>query len=133
MVKRMFCLLLGFLLTTGSALAQEIPVETMFKKSEFRSIQLSPDRKLLAALVPYKGRFNISIIDLEKRSRSLLTSVMETDVDSFFWLGNDRIVFTTGDQQGFEFRGDGGLYAVDIDGNNSRELNKPISTRLASG
>lgn len=54
-------------------------------------------------------------------------------MDSFFWLGSDRIIFATGDRQGFEFRGNGGLYAVDIDGRNSRELNKPNSTQLAAG
>lgn len=133
MVKQILSLLFGFFLSAGAVSAQEIPVEKMFKKPEFGSIQLSPDRKLLAALAPYKGRFNISILDLEKRTLSRLTGVTATDVDSFFWLGNDRIIFSTGDRQGFEFRGDGGLYAVNIDGSSSRELNKPIRARLDEG
>jgi dipeptidyl aminopeptidase/acylaminoacyl peptidase len=133
MVKQILSLLFCFFLSAGAVGAQEIPVEKMFKKPEFGSIQLSPDRKLLAALAPYNGRFNISILDLEKRALSRLTGVTATDVDSFFWLGNDRIIFSTGDRQGFEFRGDGGLYAVNIDGSSSRELNKPIRARLGEG
>lgn len=132
-MQRILSLLFFLLLVVHAAIAQEIPVEKMFKKSEFGSIQLSPDGKLLAALAPYKGRFNISVLDLEKRSISRLTGITATDVDSFFWLSNDRIIFATGDRQGFEFRGDGGLYAVDIDGSNSRELNKPILARLDAG
>jgi dipeptidyl aminopeptidase/acylaminoacyl peptidase len=133
MLNRVISLLFCILFFAGTLRAEEIPVEKMFKKAEFGSIQLSPDRKLLAALAPYKGRFNISVLDLEKRTLSRLTGVTETDVDNFLWLSNDRIIFSTGDRQGFEFRGDGGLYSVDIDGSNGRELNKPIRARLAQG
>ncbi len=49
---------LGMVLAAMPALAaqaQEIPVETLFKKAEFGSIQLSPNGKLLGAVVQSKG------------------------------------------------------------------------------
>ena len=127
---------LGIVLAAMPALAaqaQEIPVETLFKKAEFGSIQLSPNGKLLAAVVPVKGRFNLAIMDMDKRSLTRLTGLDETDVAGYFWIGNDRLVFSTADQQGFESRGDGGLYAINVDGSNPRELSKPFRASLAEG
>jgi dipeptidyl aminopeptidase/acylaminoacyl peptidase len=133
MVSRIFSMMFCFLLFAGSLSAQEIPVEKMFKKSEFGSIQLSPDRKLLAAVAPYKGRYNISVLDLEKRTLNRLTGVTETDVNDYFWIGSDRIIFSTADRQGFESRGDGGLYAINVDGSEGRELNKPVRAKANEG
>ena len=127
---------LGIVLAAMPALAaqaQEIPVETLFKKAEFGSIQLSPNGTLLAAVVPVKGRFNLAIMDMDKRSLTRLTGLDETDVAGYFWIGNDRLVFSTADQQGFESRGDGGLYAINVDGSNPRELSKPFRASLAEG
>ena len=105
----------------------------MFKKPEFGSIQLSPNQKLLAVIAPLKGRLNIAILDMEKKSIFRLTALTDTDVQSYFWLTNDRIVFATGDAQGFDFRGNGGVYAVNTDGGGGKELNKPSRSRAADG
>ncbi len=121
------------LVVNGIVSAKEIPVEMMFKKAEFGSIQLSPNGKLLGALAPRNGRFNLVVLDLEKKSLARVTNVAETDVDSFFWLSNERMVFSTADRQGLETRGDGGVYAVDATGQNGRELSKPIRSILADG
>ena len=115
------------------ASAQEILVETLFKKPEFSSIALSPNTKLLAAIAPYKGRNNLVVLDLDKKSLNRVTGATDTDIERFFWLGNGRLIFTTGDQQGFEFRGNGGVYAIDADGINARELNKPSRAKANDG
>lgn len=128
-----FIFSVGFVFFAQTSTAQEIPVETFFRKSEFGSIQLSPDRKFLAAVAPFKGRFNLSIIDMEKKARFRLTALTDTDIDSYQWVGSDRLVFSTADRQGFETRGDGGLYAIDVDGSNARELSKPFRVRAAEG
>jgi dipeptidyl aminopeptidase/acylaminoacyl peptidase len=129
MLTRLKALLLGSALAFGLAFtaaqtcAQEIPVETLFKRGEFRSLALSPDGKKLAAIAPSKGRYNLAVLDIEKRQLSRVTAFEDSDVNSYFWVNNDRLVFTTGDQQGFEFRGDGAVFAVNIDGSQARELN----------
>jgi len=118
---------------SASAFSQEIPVETFFKKSEFRSLILSPDGKLLGAVAPIKGRFNLVVVDLEKKSVTPVTSFTTTDVNNYFWVSNQRLVLTTGDQQGFEFRGNGGVFAVNFDGSDSRTLNQPILAQFNDG
>lgn len=113
--------------------AQEIPVETLFKRGEFRALILSPDGKKVAAISPYKGKFNLAVVDLEKNQLKRVTGFDFTDVNSYFWVGNERLVFSTGDQQGFDFRGNGAVYAINVDGSESRELNPPISAQASSG
>ena len=113
--------------------AQEIPVETLFKRDEFRALILSPDGKKVAAISPYKGKFNLAVVDLEKNQLKRVTGFDFTDVNSYFWVGNERLVFSTGDQQGFDFRGNGAVYAINVDGSESRELNPPISAQAGSG
>ena len=126
-------LLIVLLAVQALATAQEIPVETLFKKPEFSSIALSPNTKLMAAIAPYKGRNNLVVLDLDKKVLNRVTAATDTDIQQFFWLGNGRLVFSTGDQQGFEFRGNGGVYAIDVDGSNARELNKSSREKQGEG
>ena len=113
------------------ALAQpvpEIPVETFFRKTEYRALTFSPDQKFMAALMPINSRYNLVVIDLEKRNANRVTSFDKADVLEFWWASNDRLLFTTGDQlQLVANAGDGGLFAVDKDGRNSRTLIQPIT------
>ena len=122
-----------FSLSTLAASAQEIAVETLFKRGEFRSLVLSPNGKKMAAIAPYKGKYNLAVIDLEKNQLKRVTSFDFTDISSYFWVGDERLVFSTGDQQGFEFRGNGGVYAINIDGSEARELNPPTIAQASSG
>jgi dipeptidyl aminopeptidase/acylaminoacyl peptidase len=112
---------------------QEIPVETLFRKSEFRSLTLSPNGKLLAAIAPLKGRYNLAVIDIGQKKIMRITAFDSTDVSRYLWVSDERLVFTTGDQQGFEFRADGGVFAINIDGSDARTLNPPILTQAAGG
>ena len=105
-----------------------IPVETLFRKTEYRSLTFSPDQKFMAALMPINSRYNLVIIDLDKRSANRVTSFDKADVLSFWWASSDRLLVTTGDTQQFVANaGDGGLFAVDRDGRNSRILIQPIT------
>jgi dipeptidyl aminopeptidase/acylaminoacyl peptidase len=89
---------------------------------------LSPDCRHLAALSPYNGRINLTIYDVKKRSAVRLTNLTGSNVNSVSWANNKRVIFTTGNQQGRGFRGDGGLFAIDIDGNLPVTLVKPFVT-----
>lgn len=107
-----------------------IPVETLFRKTEYRGVVFSPDQKFMAALVPVNSRFNLLVIDLEKRSATRVTNFDKADVLSVSWVSNQRLVFTTGDEQQFAANaGDGGLFAVDRDGRNSKVLVEPLTAR----
>ncbi len=130
---RVLLLVSLFTLSTLAATAQEIAVETLFKRGEFRSLILSPNGKKMAAIAPYKGKYNLAVIDLEKNQLKRVTGFDFTDISSYFWIGDERLVFSTGDQQGFEFRGNGGVYAINIDGSEARELNPPTIAQAGSG
>jgi hypothetical protein len=87
-------------------------VELFFKNPKFGGVTLSPDGKFAVALVGAKesGRRNLMLVDLAdpKKSR-FLTNLKETDIQGFFWKGNDRVVFTL-DSDGNESLG---VYSVD--------------------
>ena len=106
--------------------APVIPVETLFKSEGTRSLVLSPNQKYMAAITPRNGRMNLAVIDVEKRTGVLLTNFVETDVGRVRWVNNERLVYTTGDQQGLEYRGDGGLFAINRDAKMARTLFAPI-------
>ena len=108
--------------------AAELPVEQLFKKQSFRGAVLSPNQQFMAALAPANGRTNAMIYSIETRKALRLTNLSGSDVNSIFWANDKRVIFTTGDQQGVEFRGDGGLFAVDVDGTNPMTLVKPFLT-----
>jgi dipeptidyl aminopeptidase/acylaminoacyl peptidase len=106
----------------------EMSVEDFFRKPAFGGASLSPDQLNLAAIVPANGRFNLVIYNLEARKALRITDLSSVDVASVQWANNQRVIFTTGDQQGKEFRGDGGLFAADVDGKNATVLVKPFLT-----
>ena len=116
---------MGWVLGMGLATAQpvaQIPVEVLFKSEGTKQLVLSPDQKFMAAITPRNGRQNLAVIDVEKRTGTLLTNFEESDVRSVRWVNNNRLIYTTGDQQGLEFRGDGGLFAINRDATLPRTL-----------
>lgn len=102
-----------------------IPVETFMKRAEYQSMSISPKGDRLAALIPFKGRDNLVVIDLGKKTRSVITSFERDDVINFSWINNDRIFLRVADGKDalgrVTYRG---TYAVDVDGSNLRDLSK---------
>ena len=90
----------------------ELPVETFFKKANIASVTFSPDGKRIACLVPYEHRMNLAVIDLEKKTKNLLTNFKDNDVGGLLWANNERIIFTK-DTDGQEWAS---VYAVNADG-----------------
>jgi dipeptidyl aminopeptidase/acylaminoacyl peptidase len=105
--------------------AGKISVETFVRRAEFSSMVMSPDGNKLAALAPLKGRNNLVVIDLVKRTRNVITSFETLDVAVISWVNNDRIFFRAADGQDvtgrFTFRGQ---YAVNADGTELRDLTR---------
>lgn len=107
--------------------ASEIPVETFLKRAENQNMQLSPNGQLLAATTPLKGRDNLVVVDLNKRSRTVITSFSDFDVVEFRWVGDKRLFFRVADGKDalgrIEFVGS---YAIDADGGDQRDLNRLV-------
>jgi Tol biopolymer transport system component len=80
--------------------------------------RFSPDGKRIACLIPYERRMNLAVIDLEKKTKVLLTNFKDNDVGSLRWVGNDRLIFTQ-DVDGQEVPS---VMAVNRDGTNPAKL-----------
>lgn len=118
-----------------AAAATQQPLEDFFRFPQFGGLKLSPSGQYLGAIVPVNGRRNLAVIDLSVRKSMGITSMTNQDVRDFWWASDDRLVFNLIDLQraGGEQVG-AGLYAVDRDGSNGRELSapSPISATGAS-
>jgi dipeptidyl aminopeptidase/acylaminoacyl peptidase len=71
------------------------PVEKFFSRPKYANFSLSPDGKLMAALVPAYERINLALIDLDKGTAKLLTSLTSEDVNTYRWIGNQTLEITT--------------------------------------
>ena len=115
--------------------ATQQTIENFFRFPQFSRLKLSPNGQFLAAIAPVKGRGNLAVIDLKARKSMAITSMTDKDVRDFWWVNDERLAFNLidlrralGEQLG------AGLYAVDRDGSNGRELSttSPISATGAA-
>lgn len=109
-----------------SAAAQKKPsdisIEDFFKRPQYSQMTLSPDGKKLAALTPIKGRDNLAVVDLEKRTSSVITAFEKADAAGIFWVNNNRLCLrvTDGHQVTGEEARFNGLYCINADGSDLR-------------
>lgn len=105
--------------------ARQIPVETFFRRAEFNQMVLSPNGEKLAAVSPLKGRGNLVVIDLTKRSRQVITSFEQMDVANFHWVNNRRLCMRVADGQdvtgAVTYRG---TYCINDDGSELRDFTR---------
>lgn len=121
------CALLGAAISvTPKVKADEIPVETLFRRAQYSRMELSPDGKLLAAVVSAQGRDNLAVIDLDKQGAKLVTNFEQADTVEFHWVSNNRLVFRVANAK--EAIGSAryyGWYAANADGQYMRRLAEP--------
>ena len=105
--------------------ARQIPLETFFRRAEFNQMALSPNGEKLAAVSPLKGRGNLVVIDLNKRSRQVITSFEQMDVADFEWINNKRLCLRVADGQdvtgAVTYRGS---YCINDDGSDMRDFTR---------
>ena len=95
-----------------------IPMEDFFKNPESAGYDLSPDGEHIAFLKPWQNRLNVHVQKIGEEEVTRITSATERDIAGYIWANNERIAYvqdTAGDEN---FR----VYAVDIDGSDSKEL-----------
>ncbi|MFN9210344.1 MAG: alpha/beta hydrolase family protein [Betaproteobacteria bacterium] len=131
---------MAIVLTAGlcsTGLAQSAPpVEAFFQTPAFSSASLSPDGRLVAALVPGKaGRKVLAVIDPADLAKArVVAAFSDADVGAVHWISPRRLVFEAADlDAGGGDRRAPGLYAVDIDGASYRQLADREWLRFVSG
>ena len=130
--------MLSLLLPSGAyaqnPVSTAIPIETFFKHAEFSQVALSPDGKTLAALAPNKNRQMLVTLDLATRKGARVASFSDQDVIQFWWINDQRLVFTLADRlEPFGNQRGGGLYAVNKDGSEGKMLSPTVGAAAGTG
>lgn len=111
-----------------------IPVEDFARQPPLQSITFSPDGKLFAARQEVNGRLNISVGDLKTRKLIRVTNLTTLDVQSYQWISSTRLVFSLYDaKKGLAEQHAGGLFALNWDGSESKEISPTYETCEAKG
>ena len=108
--------------------------EPFFRHADYGQLKISPSGKYVVALAPANGRQGLALIDLETKRARPLTAMQGDDIVDFHWVNDDRIVFTIADlQAGLGMQRGGGLFAVNRDGTEFRELAPTLRTQQTRG
>ncbi|MDL2358580.1 MAG: S9 family peptidase [Pseudomonadota bacterium] len=102
-----------------------VPIGYFFDNPTFSGAVLSPNAKFLATRIGRAGqRDALAVIDLTNHAAKVVASLAGADVGEFSWVNDNRLVFDATDKRIGEGdrRYGGGLFAVDRDGSNSRQL-----------
>lgn len=100
------------------------------------NLNISPNGKYLAVTMPNRGRMNLSIVDLEVRSATALTGYEEFDVQGIAWVGNDRLLYSLGQNNSPTGPGafdGGGLFVISRDGKETKRLSNTVRESRARG
>lgn len=117
-----------------AATSPVVSPEPFFRHAEYGQLKISPSGKYVAALVPANGRQGLAVIELESKQVRPLTAARGDDIVDFNWVNDERIVFTVADlQAGLGMQRGGGLFAINRDGTELRELAPTLRTQQARG
>jgi len=108
---------LGLVFTCASAAQTPIAIETLFRRPDYGSMQLSPDATKLATVMVSHGRYNLAIIDLATRQARAITAFDDADVVRYVWIGGGRLLLDLGEMHDASGRERiSSAVAVDADG-----------------
>ncbi|MGL5004556.1 MAG: hypothetical protein ACRDAM_16570, partial [Casimicrobium sp.] len=112
-----------------------IAANILFRNPDVFAPTLSPDGTHMAVLArrsDKKDRLNIAVINLDSNRSTFITPFDDSDVVELHWVNNNRLIFTTGNV--LDAAGNsvpwrqGGMFAIERDGNNARRLVSPLGT-----
>jgi dipeptidyl aminopeptidase/acylaminoacyl peptidase len=105
-----------------SAPTAAIAVEDFFKASKFSAPVLSPDGKNVAVLTADQSdHLVLVILNVETLKPRIIARYGDSDIGNVNWVNNQRLVYSLVDRKGESGAGSG-LFAIDIDGTNQRQL-----------
>ena len=109
-------------------------VQTLFKPSQYRSLLIAPDGEHIAALAPVAGHQNLVVFDVSLKNAVPVTALNALDVVTVNWISSKRLLVSTGTigTRDFDARG-GGLFAIDLDGGNARQVGESGDEQMGGG
>ncbi|MCF8452451.1 MAG: S9 family peptidase [Pedobacter sp.] len=122
-----FCFVLATLMSCNMEKAtKRIPIENFFNVPINTSYLISPDGKYISYLKPDNNRIHIYVETLDGKTTTQLTCDSNRSIANYFWASNNEILYLKGASENM----DPGLFAVNIDGNNKRELLSFPNTKI---
>lgn len=110
---------------SASAANAAPPVADFFGPSDFGGAQLSPNGRYVAAKVTgTSGRDRLTVVELATSKVQVVAEFADGDIGGFQWVNDERLLFdiTDKDTGVGDMRTAPGLFAVDRDGRNYRQL-----------
>jgi len=102
-----------------------IPLASFFDNSSFAGALLSPSGRYLAARASAPGRrVLLGVVDLQANALKVVAAYKDADIGHVVWVNDERLAFDVTERDvapGDAFLG-AGLYAVNRDGSNLRQL-----------
>lgn len=109
----------------ANAQVRQIPLKDFFKNPEKNGYQISPDGNYFSYLTSWENRMNVFVQKVGSNEAVRVTSATERDISSYFWKGNNKIMYLQ-DKAGDEnFK----LYSVNKDGSDLKLLSPEDKVR----
>ncbi|MFZ4591144.1 MAG: prolyl oligopeptidase family serine peptidase [Ignavibacteria bacterium] len=125
MKKTVLLLIFLFMTMVSNAQVRQIPLKDFFKNPEKNGYQISPDGNYFSYLTSWENRMNVFVQKVGSDEAVRVTSATERDISSYFWKGNNKIMYLQ-DKAGDEnFK----LYSVNKDGSDLKLLSPEDKVR----
>ncbi|MBV1775634.1 S9 family peptidase [Burkholderiaceae bacterium DAT-1] len=100
------------------------PAQDFFSVQHIAQATPSPDGNLVAALIKSPlGNLSLTILEAANPNNvKVIAQIKDTDISSFSWVNNKRLVFSLSDSKGAHNHVTGNLFAVNADGSEQRQL-----------
>ena len=109
----------------ASGQQEVIPVADFFRMPSLTKAQLSPDGKRIAMLAEGAAKRHVlAVMDVSDLKPRILAQFTNVDISSFHWVNSQRLVYSVSNYQldKDESNRGPGLWAIDADGSNQRQL-----------
>jgi hypothetical protein len=85
---------LAFVAVGYAADSKLLPIDAFFGSPSVRQPRLSPDGAKIAFLFPHEKKMALGTFDRATKQSRMIVRGTDESLVSFFWKGNDRLVFT---------------------------------------
>jgi dipeptidyl aminopeptidase/acylaminoacyl peptidase len=125
MKKTFLLLIILFMTIIANAQVRQVPLKDFFRNAEKNGYQISPDGNYFSYLTSWENRMNVFVQKVGSDEAVRVTSATERDISSYFWKGNNKIMYLQ-DKAGDEnFK----LYSVNKDGSGLKLLSPEDKVR----
>jgi len=123
MIRRLALAAATCAIALAHAAGDKPSIPELFGAPLYDALAISPDGRQVATLAYVGGRQNVAVFDVATHKLTPVTTFTERDIAQVRWVNSKRLVFLTGASgPAYGHSRGGGLFAIDSDGSNMREL-----------